>query len=267
MTELPKRPYTHQIASEAVLRVKNIIPTSWNIIEYPNQNDYGIDIRVEIFEMDVSTGDEFNIQIKGHSSLSKTSNIMWPVSNLLYLWENKLPSVLIVYLKDKKILYMKWLHKIIHNIIDRRHKDKLGKYININFTENDIINEDTFQNFIKIGLLEFEKDFFHKVFRLCYYPDTYDLLMKISDSKGELELSLEIMLYKYGNAFNLLTHEAVLEFYPMYDKVKVKPESKQWKTYLRFSSEGEKIFQYYINHKNIIDDLREKIRGIWACAG
>lgn len=94
-TSYPKRPNTHQLEEQSKRYFISHLPSSW-VCEKP-ENDYGVDLKVDIFEDQNATGMELLIQLKS----SQTSNeneyetINLKTSTYNYLWD-KLQVVMLV---------------------------------------------------------------------------------------------------------------------------------------------------------------------------
>jgi hypothetical protein len=87
----PQRIATHQLEESSERYFRSCIPRNWTC-EKP-QNDYGVDLKVDIFEEYDATGMELLIQLKASKSSSDQEHetIILKTSTYNYLWEK--PSV------------------------------------------------------------------------------------------------------------------------------------------------------------------------------
>jgi len=105
--QYPLRPHNHVIETKSERFFENSVPADWTI-NAPN-HDYGVDLRVKIFERGAATPYEFLVQLKSsrESSSRDTEKITLRVATYNYLW-NMLQVVLLVkYCEDVNEAY--WL--------------------------------------------------------------------------------------------------------------------------------------------------------------
>ncbi len=108
---MPKRPKQHQIGSKAVNKFVAFIPSEW-VVRHISQDDYGIDLEVEIFENETATGLKFNVQSKSTKSKleEKWKQEQFKVSTLNYFEAQQYPVLLIKYIEYKDFFLFRWAH-------------------------------------------------------------------------------------------------------------------------------------------------------------
>lgn len=84
-TPFPQRPTSHQLEDKSKLYFRQWLPTAWTADE--PQNDYGVDVRVQIAEGNFLTGKAFVVQLKAtaESEAGDTVAVTLSVSTLNYL--------------------------------------------------------------------------------------------------------------------------------------------------------------------------------------
>ena len=94
-TSYPKRPNTHQLEELSKRYFNSHLPSNW-ICETP-ENDYGVDLKVDIFEDQNATGMELLIQLKSSQTPNEHEyeTVKFKTSTYNYLW-NKLQVVMLV---------------------------------------------------------------------------------------------------------------------------------------------------------------------------
>ena len=109
MAQKPKRPRNHILGDEAVRFIIKELPSEWTYDEV--SRDYGIDIKVEIFENNQATGFHFSIQSKGlrvenHPNIVHIKNIKKTTINF---WRYRIePVILIAYVATDNKAYWLW---------------------------------------------------------------------------------------------------------------------------------------------------------------
>lgn len=118
---MPGSPRQHELNREAVEYIRSKLPNRWPREEV--QNDYGIDLRVEIHENYQVTGLKFEIQSKGHERyrIVHSNQIAQPlkVSTLNYYANSLLPVLLIVYNAQGKQAHYLWVKPYIKEVLDK----------------------------------------------------------------------------------------------------------------------------------------------------
>lgn len=106
-SQYPLRPHNHVIATKSERFFGNSVPADWTM-NAPN-HDYGVDLRVEIFERGAATPFEFLVQLKSsrESSASDTETITLRVATYNYLWDMLQVVLLVKYCEDVNEAY--WL--------------------------------------------------------------------------------------------------------------------------------------------------------------
>ncbi|MEW8073620.1 MAG: DUF4365 domain-containing protein [Candidatus Thiodiazotropha sp.] len=103
----PRRTDTHKLEELSVRYFRRHLPESWTC-EKP-EDDYGVDLRVELFEGERATGMELLIQLKASKASTDRDyeSIVLKTSSYNYLW-NKLQVVMLIkYIKEENKAY--WL--------------------------------------------------------------------------------------------------------------------------------------------------------------
>lgn len=72
--QMPQRPGSHELETEAKSYLREFFPSSWTIHE--SKHDYGEDIRIEIFPRGRATGLEFLVQVKATERLKKFQDVV-----------------------------------------------------------------------------------------------------------------------------------------------------------------------------------------------
>jgi len=117
MKNLPQRPRQHVLENESRIFTKQILPTEW-IVE-DGQNDYGIDLVVEIVKDSCVTGAHFLMQLKSTDKLavSKDGYIIHPcsTSTLQYFLERPELVIYLVYDSKSKVGYWIWIQDFLRS--------------------------------------------------------------------------------------------------------------------------------------------------------
>lgn len=74
MAEMPRRPRNHALETKSRRLFEAAIPDDWVVTEAGT--DYGVDLRVEIFEDGSATGLQFNVQLKATDG---DTGDRWPI--------------------------------------------------------------------------------------------------------------------------------------------------------------------------------------------
>lgn len=106
-TNFPRRSESHQLEEVSERYIRNTLPRSW-VCEKP-QHDYGVDLRIDIFEKGAATGLELLVQIKASAKPTEGESevVRLKTSTYNHLW-SKLQVVMIVkYIESDNEAY--WL--------------------------------------------------------------------------------------------------------------------------------------------------------------
>ncbi|MBW3582047.1 MAG: DUF4365 domain-containing protein [Euryarchaeota archaeon] len=109
MPSLPERPAEHQLAAEAELKLRSVLPYDWTLQKI--EDDYGIDFLLEVFEDGQTTGRILLIQLKGISQVrtdSPSVSVRLKSSTLQYFTQLPLPCILVVW--DARNERLLWSH-------------------------------------------------------------------------------------------------------------------------------------------------------------
>lgn len=93
--QFPQRSESHQLEEASERYVRNALPRSWTC-EKP-QHDYGVDLRIDIFEDNAATGLELLVQLKAsaESTEGETEVVRMKTATYNHLW-SKLQVVMLV---------------------------------------------------------------------------------------------------------------------------------------------------------------------------
>ena len=109
----PQRSRSHQLQEEQRRAFLEILPLHWICEFIPQENDYGLDGRIEIFDQNgYTTGKMFFFQLKGtdKSVLKKALACKLKVKHLEYYRLLDLPVLIVNYHSHTKKTYVKWFH-------------------------------------------------------------------------------------------------------------------------------------------------------------
>ncbi|HGE5802510.1 TPA: DUF4365 domain-containing protein [Bacillus thuringiensis] len=123
------------------------------IIRDVRDNDYGVDLEIELIDGIHPTNFRSHIQLKSTKKILKNNEISFPVSvkNINYLL-NHPHSIYIIYLKNEKILMWEWVWKIYKFALSKDIETTTTKKKHFNYHFNKVLNEDAF-NLIYKSLL------------------------------------------------------------------------------------------------------------------
>ncbi len=126
MNSLPKRTRSHVLDRKARDYVKQILPPEWIIQD--GQEDYGIDLVVEIVKDEQVTGALFLMQLKGTDSLTvrKRGYVAHPckTSTLMYFLQRPELIVYLVYDAQKNVGYWVWIKDYIRDKLKTNWKEQ-----------------------------------------------------------------------------------------------------------------------------------------------
>jgi hypothetical protein len=115
MSRLPKRPRQHTLETLSQQYVKSVLPAEWVVEGF--ENDYGLDLQVEIVRNEQVTGAHFAIQLKSTDRLTirKKSYVSHSceTSTLRYFLERPELIVYLVYDAQKQVGYWLWIQDYI----------------------------------------------------------------------------------------------------------------------------------------------------------
>ncbi len=124
---MPNRPRQHELDTEAVRHIKNMLPSGWTDQEPKVGTDYGKDILWEIFENQEATGLEFRVQSKGHEKFSvvNTNQIAedLKVATLNYFESLVLPVMLVIYSAEENRACYLWIKSFLREVLDKKQPD------------------------------------------------------------------------------------------------------------------------------------------------
>ena len=106
-TSYPQRSNTHQLEEQSERYFRSHLPKNWTC-ERP-ENDYGVDLKVELFENQNATGMELLIQLKSSQALAENDyeTITLRTSTYNYLWDKLQVVMLVKYVEEENRAY--WL--------------------------------------------------------------------------------------------------------------------------------------------------------------
>ena len=116
---LPMRPRSHALEEESRRYVREVFPSSWTVVE-PGQ-DYGTDLRVEVFEQDHPTGWVLEVQIKATDEpFPPASHYPLPVgvSWLNYALTRPNPVILVRYFAPERRALWLWVKDYVRLTLD-----------------------------------------------------------------------------------------------------------------------------------------------------
>jgi tetratricopeptide (TPR) repeat protein len=105
---MPVRPRQHDIQTASVRAFKEVLPDNWTAQQ--REEDYGIDLDVEIFRDSVATGLRFAVQVKGTDDIGRglSTRVKWTTRNY---WSASVDPVLVVLWDSKSgMLWWRWAH-------------------------------------------------------------------------------------------------------------------------------------------------------------
>lgn len=110
--KLPKRPLGHRLEEQSRRFFVANLPNHWTF-DRPS-NDYGIDGRVDIFEGELATGEEFLVQLKAAARAVRgdAESMQLSVSTFNYLRDNLAVVMLVKYVAQAKDAYWIWLRDV-----------------------------------------------------------------------------------------------------------------------------------------------------------
>lgn len=136
---MPKRTTEHRLETTSRTAFRELCDEAgWVTRDVDSEGDYGIDLEVEIFDRDETTGLTFRVQIKGtNSNPAKAISKSIRVETLDYWKSFDVPVLFVYYTAKDKRLYGKWAHA--HD---------MGRYANVDqkttqfvFTEDLLITD------------------------------------------------------------------------------------------------------------------------------
>lgn len=132
MARLPKRTRKHVLEEESKRFVENIIPAEWSITK--PDNDYGLDLQVEIVLNENVTGAVWSIQLKATDKIVYKDNHIihrCKTSTLNYFLSRPERVIYLVYDAINKKAYWIWIQEYIRNDLDKKWEDQETAMIRI----------------------------------------------------------------------------------------------------------------------------------------
>jgi len=104
---LPNRPDTHNLEEESKRYFNSHLPTNWTSENF--LPDYGVDLRVEIFDENIATSLEILVQLKAsaQSSSGETETITLKMTTYNYLLDKLQVVMLVKFIQEENKAY--WL--------------------------------------------------------------------------------------------------------------------------------------------------------------
>lgn len=125
---MPQRPRSHELETEAKNFLRGILPSAWVVHE--SKEDYGEDLRVEIFAKERATGLEFLVQLKATDKLTKRKHQIIQrvqVKTINYLLKKETPSLLMVYDSKAVMGYFVWIQDHVKNKLQQINPNWMKK--------------------------------------------------------------------------------------------------------------------------------------------
>lgn len=131
---LPIQSITHQKEEESRLRFSNLL-SPW-IVRHCFENDYGIDVGVEITlaigksEDRLVSGKKFDIQLKSSGKSKEGSNIKSisiPVTKINYWYNSNLPTMLCYFDEKEHSFYYIWIDEDLINRLNNKNPKWVGQ--------------------------------------------------------------------------------------------------------------------------------------------
>src|SRR5688572_66301 len=109
MPDMPSRPESHRGETASRKAFENSSPENWLVRRI--EDDYGVDLEVEIFDGDAATGLTFKVQLKSKKvKPGKGVSKSVEVSSLNYWLSQDVPVLVVLYDKSNRKLYGRWAH-------------------------------------------------------------------------------------------------------------------------------------------------------------
>jgi hypothetical protein len=109
----PTRPNAHQLEELSERFFRSSLPRNWTC-ERPAAGDYGVDLRVELFEDDRATGREFLVQLKSSAERSgnDTEVVELKVTTYNYLRDKLSVVILVKFIESDNEAYWLFLRDV-----------------------------------------------------------------------------------------------------------------------------------------------------------
>src|SRR5947208_3609223 len=109
---LPQRPLAHRLETRSRRFFRDCVPDHWTVEE--PANDYGIDFRVELFDGEHATGEDFLVQLKASARPARgnTEQMRLDVSTFNYLRDNVAVVMLVKYVASSNEAYWTWFRDV-----------------------------------------------------------------------------------------------------------------------------------------------------------
>lgn len=107
MEATPNRPRSHALETKSKRMFESALPEDWVITDAGD--DYGVDLRVEIFENETTTGLQFNVQLKATDGVVVDRTVV--KRETLNYWETlPAPTLLVIAHAPSESLRFAWMH-------------------------------------------------------------------------------------------------------------------------------------------------------------
>lgn len=196
-----KRVKQHRLEDISLTAFKaTILTMGWVVREKNQQNDYGIDAEIEIFDEEGNaTGLMFLAQLKATENSNETlvQKISFDIDKIKYYQSLTLPVLIVRYSEKTKKFYCKWNHDV-----DLFYAKKGAKTIRINFSNEEIWDDKFAAETV---------NFLRKLRSLKFRPITFPLSVHV-ESKNDIigDSPSSVFLSSYKNASNFLLEEMVI---------------------------------------------------------
>jgi hypothetical protein len=149
MSKLPKRPRQHTLEKLSRQHVESILPPEWIVEGF--ENDYGLDLQVEIVKNEQVTGAHFYIQLKStdHLVVRKDGYIAHPckTSTLRYFLERPELVIYVVYDAQQQEAYWIWIQDYLRQTVEAGWQNK--EEITIRIPKKDTFDQKAVQEIEK----------------------------------------------------------------------------------------------------------------------
>lgn len=135
---MPQRPRSHRVETESRTAFRALCDSvGWIARDMDTEGDYGIDLEVEIFSRDRTTGLTFRVQMKGSDrDVEARRSIAIKLDSLDYWRSFDVPVLLVFYAAQSGNLYGQWAHA--HDL--GRHFDANAKTTTFVFSDASLLN-------------------------------------------------------------------------------------------------------------------------------
>lgn len=108
---MPGRPREHVLEEESLIALRALLPAAWSF--EPVRRDYGLDVRVEVFQGGYATGLAFWAQLKGtdEADVKRALGVSFHATTLNYLSVQADPVLLVRFHAPSRQSFGTWLHR------------------------------------------------------------------------------------------------------------------------------------------------------------